>query len=650
MVKITLAAALLGASVLGVASAQSAAGAAPLSHYLWPLPKSVVDAGQAVSVSGFWLDFSSSNAQLENVVMSAYNRFDKSAKIKKAYGGDGPTVPVKVAIQKKVQAVPAELPGIDESYTLAVTPKKVTITAATQAGAVYALQTLSQLITKDGKLRTGTITDAPRFSYRGLMLDTARNFFPVEDIKRIIDGLAYSKLNVLHWHIYDSQSFPIKWDKYPQLLNAAYKDASGKPKVYTKQDVQSIIKYAFERNVRVIPEFETPGHNAVFGHVDPSFTLDWNHSPWDGNNAEYSNTTLPGETGPVIWWGRHHCNQPPCGQLNVQNPKAMAFLDELITEIGSWFADPVVHVGHDEVNLRGYGLAPDNWDVVPQDLIHPLMREFEPKLLNILKKNKKTWASWDESLTDFGIADIVPKDGIITQWRAADAPVNALAAAGFQNIVIANSDYYYLDCSPSARWCSSDFERTVPADKYDLPGYATFSGQWHNWTKIYNFDPLADVLPQYHGNVRGGFGALWSETIKRNNLDRFAFPRVSVIGETLWSYGSVKYSEAVTPLRLERFRASLVNELNIDAATLDYLGNKEPTIYRPEICDGEGTTAPFQKTNECCFPGEPLTGGDGGPLLPPAYYEAPTDYCRIAGSYDTDAIVHNNPSPVPYPL
>ncbi|KAI9335985.1 glycoside hydrolase superfamily [Obelidium mucronatum] len=641
-------------SLLSIATAVSALTA---TDYLWPLPKKVEDKNKSIAIGGFAVTSNLGNGPIAAAVASLNTAF--TAKGGKAGSKFKVTANVEPNNGWSVSG-PENLPGASEAYTLDITEKGATINAPNQIGIKYGLQTLSQLITKDGKLVLAKIEDAPVFPYRGFMLDTARNFFTVDDIKRMLDGLAASKLNVFHWHIYDSQSFPIVWDRYPQVAKkAAFKNKDGSVKAYTKKDVQAIVKYAFERNIRVIPEFETPGHNAVLGHIDAELISSWNHSPWDGNsfanNAMCSNQTVPVDkvtndcVGGVAWWGRHYCNQPPCGQLDVRKEKALEILDQLINEVGSWFSDPVLHVGHDEVNPRAYGLVPDNWDAAPLETLHPMMQNFDRRLLGML--GGKTLAGWDEIVTDFGVQDIIPKKSIITVWQGPTVDkVNTIVKAGFKNIVLAPSDTYYLDCSPSARWCSSEFERTVPADKYDIPGFATFSGQWHNWTHMYDYKPLAGLGAEAQSAIKGGFGALWSETIKRNNLDRFAFPRISVIAERFWSNPETRTD--ATAARLNRFRASLVNEKGIAAAELSYLGNKEGIVYRTEYCDGEGLKAPGQKTGECCFAGQQNTDSNGGPLLNPysSHFDPKVngDYCAIAALYNTNDLVYTKPAPVAY--
>jgi len=538
---------------------------------------------------------------------------------------------------------PPQLASVDESYTLDVSSNGIIISAKTSVGLAYALQTLSQLVTVNGTLVRATISDAPRFSYRGFMFDTARNFFPVEDIMRIMDGMFYSKLNVFHWHIYDSQSFPIKWDRYPQLEKATFKYANGTSKLYTKSDVKAIINYAFLRNIRVIPEFEMPGHCGIFGYVNPALVLGWNHSPWDGKNGEWENATKKDK----VIWDSGWCAEPPCGQLNIIHSAYLTIIDLLITDVGNWFVDPILHVGHDEVNPRPYGLVPSKNG---EPVVAPLMRGFEPKLIAILDKNKKRYAAWDEVTTDYGIAEIIPRDSLITLWLG-QSKVPTIVGKGLTNIVVGNFDSWYLDCSPSVTWCLEGYEKTQPDTSYNIPGYHTYPGQWHNWTKQYLVDPLGGLTePSYINAVKGGFGALFTETIKRHNLDRYAFPRLAVIAERLWTYSKASYDAEVTPVRLGRFRASLIDELAIGAAPLDYLGNGEDMVFRTEWCDGAGRTAPGQKTNECCFSGEPTTGGNGGPVREPSYFADPADYCKIAGLYVTNDLKYVKPKPVPYPF
>ncbi|KAI9335243.1 glycoside hydrolase superfamily [Obelidium mucronatum] len=517
--------------------------------------------------------------------------------------GHGPDFPITINVQNPNGVTsPEHLVEVDESYELNVTNTGAFISAQNKVGVVYALHTLSQLITSSGAVVLTTVSDSPRFKYRGLLLDTARNFFTIKDMKRVLDGMMYSKINVLQWHLYDSQSFPIEWDMYPMIHeNAAYRDSRGRLKVYKKKEIEEIVEYAFERNIRVIPELELPGHSAVFGFIHDSFVAGWNHTPWN-----------------------EFCVQPPCGQAIVEKGEVMQIVDDLVSDIGSWFRDPVLHVGHDEVNMKSYG------DID----VKKMMRDFEVQLVGILERNGKRFAGWDE------IADVsylVPKDALVTIWRSPSTErVKAAVQAGFQNIVVGPSSHWYLDCSPSANWCSSPFERMNPPSAYNIPGFITYPGQWHNWTTVYSYDVLEGI--ENKQVIKGGFGALWTETVKRHNLDRYLWPRLGVIGERLWSYDRVNYDEEWTGMRLRRFRASLVNELGIDAAEIGYLGNEEGMVYRPELCDGvlEGTEWQLGDESWVELVGNPSEKGRKG------------EYCAIAKLYDTEKLEPLPPKKVKY--
>ncbi|KAI9327966.1 glycoside hydrolase superfamily, partial [Obelidium mucronatum] len=649
-----------------VATALAAFPTAPATRaatdYLWPVPKTVVDHKTTVVLppGGFQVQALNSNDYFFEDLQAAIAGLHKSLAAKRAGAsgsGSGKKYPVTVAIEHKL-AGPAQLVGASEAYALNITASGASIRAPSQVGARYALQTLAQLVTAQGALAVADVADAPRFAYRGFMLDTARNFFPVQDLKRLLDGFAAAKINVFHWHIYDSQSFPIKWDSYPQLLKAAYKDAQGKPKVYTEQQVRDLIQYAWQRNIRVIPEFEMPGHNAVFGHIDPSLIASWNHSPWDNFNAYPANNSNPANPT-YVGWGRQYCAEPPCGQLDVRKSKAIALLDQLVGEVGAWFADPVLHVGHDEVNARAYGLVPDNWDSVPADATHALMRDFEPKLLSILAKHGKKYAAWDEVAWAYGIESMVPKDAVVGVWSDyAKNLVPAMTKLGLNKIVVAPYSTYYFDCSPSQIWCvdwdyeggSESFE---PPTKYDNAGLITYPGRWHTWEKMYTTDILAGLTESDKKAIYGGSGALWSETVKRHNLDRYVFPRVAAIAEQLWSYDNAPaFDKVKTSERLARFRASLINEHSIDAAALDYLGNQEGVVYRMESCDADIHARWGKSTAASGEAGMPTTDDAGnapiGDVYANAYYTAFGDFCKTAALYNTNSFVPAVPAKVAY--
>lgn len=217
----------------------------------------------------------------------------------------------------------------------------VTLSAHAFFGARHALQTLSQLIWFDDELgmyrilNEAHIEDAPKFRYRGLMLDTSRHFFSVPAIKRTLMGMAHSKLNRFHWHLTDSQSFPFRSKFYPQMAQyGAYSDEE----VYTPEDVKDVVEYARVRGIQVIIEIDAPAHAGNGWDWGPrhgmgELSLCINQQPWN-----------------------FYCGEPPCGQLNPKNNNTYLVLEKLYQELLE-LSGPVdfFHLGGDEVNLECWG-------------------------------------------------------------------------------------------------------------------------------------------------------------------------------------------------------------------------------------------------------------------------------------------------------
>ncbi|ORY35937.1 hypothetical protein BCR33DRAFT_790615 [Rhizoclosmatium globosum] len=278
-------------SLIALAASVSALTA---SDYLWPLPNQVVDKKSSVAIGGFAVTSNILNVATDPAVASLVGSFTaKGGKVGKKF----PVTANVVSNNGWSVSGPEDLPKADESYTLDITATGATVSANSKVGVQYGLQTLSQLITADGKLVLAT------------------------DIKRIIDGLAAAKLNVFHWHIFDSQSFPIEWKTTHRSIRTRL---TRTPTSLRLQDT-TLFWDGLTRTLFL--------HGTTLHGTGNSFAT----------NAMCSNQTVPvnAETndcvGGVVWWGRNYCNQPPCGQL------------DLINEVGSWFKDPVIHMGHDEI-------------------------------------------------------------------------------------------------------------------------------------------------------------------------------------------------------------------------------------------------------------------------------------------------------------
>ncbi|KAJ1969372.1 Glucosamine-6-phosphate isomerase (Glucosamine-6-phosphate deaminase) (GNPDA) (GlcN6P deaminase), partial [Dimargaris verticillata] len=311
-----------------------------VSGYLWPIPREhSLGSKVALVSSNLTIAFS-----CESDILSAASQRYQDTILKRTF--KPPTQYNSTAsgtedqfskLLVKVHNCQATYPTLedDESYNLTI-PDPVPATeglleANTVWGALRGLETFSQLTytLSNKQLVIGdlpvAITDSPAYPHRGLMLDTARNYFPVDDIKRTLDAMSYNKFNVFHWHIIDAQSWPVESKFLPDLY---LKGAYDSDMTYSHRDVQDIIDYARDRGIRVVPEFEMPGHLSVVHHAKPEIMTCVNSQPhWDLDSAE-----------------------PPSGQLNPLLPETYTFTQDLVNEYSGLFKDQFFHTGNDEVN------------------------------------------------------------------------------------------------------------------------------------------------------------------------------------------------------------------------------------------------------------------------------------------------------------
>jgi hexosaminidase len=308
--------------------------------------------------------------------------------------------------------------GEDESYVLEVTPSGANITAPSDLGALHGLQTFLQLVTvsQDGFVAPEVIIkDTPRFPWRGLMIDTARHFIPLEVLRRNIDGLEAVKMNVFHWHLSENQGFRVESRKFPKLHQMGSDGL-----YYTQDEIRGLIAYARERGIRVVPEFDLPGHSTAWFVGHPEFA------------------SVPGPFTIERRWGIFDPAFDPT------NEKVYKFLDEFIGEMAKLFPDHFFHVGGDEVNGKA-------WDANPkiQEFIRAhdlkgnagLQLYFNKKLQGIVSKHGKSMVGWDEVLDP-----TLPKDIVIQSWRG-QASLAEAAKQGYRGIL---SNGYYLDLGWSA--------------------------------------------------------------------------------------------------------------------------------------------------------------------------------------------------------
>jgi hexosaminidase len=373
--------------------------------------------------------------------------------------------------------------GEDESYELTVADSGAKLTAPTALGILRGLQTFLQLaqITPSGfAVPAVTIKDQPRFPWRGLLIDVSRHFIPIDVLKRNLDGMAAVKMNVLHWHLSDDQGFRVESKVFPKLTGMG---SDGM--FYTQDQIRDLIAYAHDRGIRVMPEFDIPGHSRSWFIGYPE--LSSGAGPY---------TLEGGGPGPYI---------DPI--MDPTKESTYKFLEKFIAEMAKLFPDAYFHIGGDEVDGK-------QWDANPQiqAFIHAhgmknnqdLQAYFNQRLEKIFAKNHKTMVGWDEILHPD-----LPKTIVVQSWRG-QASLAAAAKQGYRGLL---SFGYYLDLMwPAARHYAVD-----PMS-----------------------DAAADLTPQEKSLILGGESCQWAEWVTPENIDSHIWPRNAVIAERLWSPQEVK--------------------------------------------------------------------------------------------------------------
>ncbi|MEO8727186.1 MAG: family 20 glycosylhydrolase [Acidobacteriaceae bacterium] len=383
-------------------------------------------------------------------------------------------------INVKSASKPVQELGEEESYRLQITPTEVHLDAPNPLGALHGLQTFLQLvhIGPNGFVAPAvTIDDQPRFPWRGLMIDVSRHFMPIEVLELNLDGMEAVKMDVFHWHLSDNQGFRVESKKYPLLQG---KGSDGL--YYTQQQVKDLIEYARDRGIRVVPEFDMPGHTTAWFVGYPDLA------------------SAPGRYQIERNWGIFDPAMDPTRDSTYK------FVDGLVEEMAKLFPDAYFHIGGDEVNGK-------QWDA-NQD-IQKFMREhnlksneelqayFSAKVQEIVSRHGKITMGWDEVLQPG-----TPKDVVIQSWRGQDSLAQA-ARDGHRGIL---SFGYYIDLMQPA----SFHYLTDPMAK----GAATLN-------------------PEEQKRILGGEATMWSEYITPENIDGRIWPRTAAIAERLWSPQSV---------------------------------------------------------------------------------------------------------------
>ena len=398
-------------------------------------------------------------------------------------------------------------------------------------GAVYALNSLLQLFYTHSESSKDMYTscapvhirDSPKFAHRGINLDISRNQISPKDVMRVLDGMSINKLNHLHLHASDSQSWPLDIPALPEL---ARKGAYDESQIWSSKDLRDVQKYGLVRAVSVYLEIDLPGHAASIFHAFPDLITAYNQQPWEPYAAE-----------------------PPSGQLKLNCPDVPPFvtilLNDLLPRISPYSS--YFHIGCDELNTKSYLLDP-GVKSDSKEVIRPFLQAFFDHVFSLTDAHNLTPLAWEEILLDWNLE--LPKSAIIQVWRSQTS-LPAVVARGYRALFGAHT-HWYLDCGFGG-WLDPDPSNP---DSRVRPPYPDWCSPYKNWRLVYSYDPLADVPEERHHLVLGGEVHLWGELTDSTTLDFMLWPRAAAAAEILWK-GKMKVEEDVTR-RLAEMRERLV--------------------------------------------------------------------------------------------
>ena len=399
------------------------------------------------------------------------------------------------AVKREIVRIRKSLPA--EGYVLKVRPRSVKIIAGSDAGVFYAHQTLEQEKEIYGFYKRGTVKDSPRFSWRGYMLDESRHFFGEEYVKKTLDAMAYFKLNKFHWHLTDAPGWRIEIEKYPLLTEVGaighHTDPCAPARFYTKDQIRSIVQYAAERHIEIIPEFDMPGHASAANRAYPE-------NSGGGNGFTF----------------------------NVGREETYAFIEEVFDEFFELFPSDYIHIGGDEVS-HGSACWNDNPDIqalMERENYNDLKQAegyFLARVIKMLGEKGKKVICWDDVMDSS-----LDLEGVsIMWWRHERADHLTGALDNGHPAILTPRDPLYLDF-------------------VQYPGHSQGRHEWKGGfmcdtqEDIYRFpdDNVSEVelTPAREAEVLGIQGNLWSETVDNcPRAEHMSWPRLCAIAESAWS-------------------------------------------------------------------------------------------------------------------
>lgn len=466
-----------------------------------PKPNSLV-AGEGVLTINGKVEISQTNA----IEVAAYLTKELETKYNLSTNGG-----------KDIKIVVNEASGLaEEGYTLSVNGDGVNITASSSAGAINGVQSLLQLCkagSQSGKIKIQhmEIKDAPRFAFRSYMLDEARHFFGEENIYRILDAMAEIKMNTLHWHLTDDAGWRVEIKQYPLLTEVGSKrsdtetgtwgsgETAGKPHegFYTQDQIKRIVKYAKERNIKIIPEIEMPGHASASVAA----------YPWLSTKNE------PIEV--PVKFGKHYYT------YDVIEPKVQEFLQNVVVEVIALFETDIIHIGGDEVrfnhweedaDMRAYKrkMGYTSYMDIQIDFTNKMSRFIESQGCSMMGWNEILGSNLhaDDNISFTETSTAIAPNVVVQFWKGNIDELTSAAQDGYK-LVNSYHTYTYLDYN----------YKQIPL------------------AKAYEFNPIPEGLSaEYHDNIVGTGCQMWTEWVPDvERLNYMTFPRIAAYAEVGWT-------------------------------------------------------------------------------------------------------------------
>ncbi|MGH1435154.1 MAG: glycoside hydrolase family 20 protein [Lewinella sp.] len=515
------------------------------SYAVIPLPQSVVpQQGQFIINEATTVFVEGQNEGVDAVVQQFVEQMNASNDLTLTQGESEGDNQIVFQLATTIEA--------PEGYHLSITPQQVSVQAATAKGIFYAVQSLRQLLSFDAQSEgvwffpCAEIEDEPRFSYRGMHLDVARHFYPVESVKKIIDQLAYHKMNTFHWHLTDDQGWRIEIKKYPKLTEVgAFRngtlvghyndephqfDGQRYGGFYTQEEIKEVIRYAEERFVQVIPEIELPGHAQAALAAYPELAC---------------------TEGPFEVWQKWGVSE----NIFCPTEATFTFLENVLAEVAGLFPGKYIHIGGDECPKSAWENSAFCQQLMKEQGLkdeHELQSYFIRRIEAFLNEKGKQIIGWDEIL-EGGLAP----NATIMSWRGIEGGIEAANAD--HDVIMTPTSHCYLDY----------YQSDHPDEPLAIGGLTPLE-------KVYGYNPIPEELPaSQHHFILGAQANVWTEyIITQEKLEYMIFPRLCALAEVVWSGENREFEDFVVRLtthlqRLEKMGIKPANHLYEITADID---------------------------------------------------------------------------------